>query len=145
MADPDAEWWTMADIAEHWGVEPGTIQDYRNQTRHPRRPGQAAKLPPEDDKFGRTPVWRPGTILGFKRPGRGRGGGRKSRGQEPGQPGSSPGDGAPRRRDFPEASLPGSAPGDAAGVLLIPASADDGAGGSPGHHQLCLRHSVKGA
>ena len=107
MADPDAEWWTMADIAEHWGVEPGTIQDYRNQTRHPRRDGQAAKLPPEDSKFGRTPVWRPETIISFKRPGRGHGGGRKPRAPEPGQPGSSPGDGAPRRRGLPQSVLPG--------------------------------------
>jgi hypothetical protein len=77
LADPHAEWWTMADIAAHWNIELGTVWDYRYQTEHPRRPGQAAKLPPEDDTFGRTPVWRPRTIIDFKRPGRGRGGGPK--------------------------------------------------------------------
>ena len=67
----------MADIADYWDVEPGTIWDYRYQTLHPRKPGQAPKLPTEDDTHGRTPVWRPQTVIGFERPGRGRGGGPK--------------------------------------------------------------------
>jgi hypothetical protein len=75
MADPGKQWWTMADIADHWGVQLGTVWDYRNQTRHPRKPGLAPKLPPEDDMIGRTPVWRPATVLRFQRPGQGRGGG----------------------------------------------------------------------
>ena len=77
MADPLKEWWTMADIADHWGVQPGTIWDYRYQTLHPRNPGQAPKLPAEDDTIGRIPVWRPQTVIRFERPGRGRGGGPK--------------------------------------------------------------------
>ena len=76
LADPHAEWWTMADIAAYWNVKPRTVWDYRYQTLHPRRPGQAAKLPPEDDTFGPIPVWRPQAIIDFERPGRGRGGGR---------------------------------------------------------------------
>jgi hypothetical protein len=79
LADSLAEWWTMADIAAYWHVEPGTVWDYRYQTLHPRRPGQAAKLPPEDDTIGRTPVWHPRTIIDFERPGRGHGGGPKAR------------------------------------------------------------------
>jgi hypothetical protein len=75
-ADPLAEWWTIADIARYWRVKPGTIWDYRYQTRH-AKPGQAPKLPTEDDQFGRTPVWHPKTIIGFERPGRGHGGGPK--------------------------------------------------------------------
>jgi hypothetical protein len=81
LADPHAEWWTMADIAAYWNVDHRTVRDYRYQTRHPRRPGQAAKLPPHDDTFGPTPVWRPRTIIGFKRPGRGHGGGPKPGGR----------------------------------------------------------------
>jgi hypothetical protein len=80
LADPRAQWWTMADIAAYWEVKPGTVWDYRYQTLHPR-PGQAAKLPPHDDMIGRTPVWRPRTITGFKRPGRGHGGGPKPGGR----------------------------------------------------------------
>lgn len=77
MADPGKQWWTMADIADHWRLPVGTVWDYRYQTRHPRKPGAAAKLPPEDDVIGRTPVWHPQTILNFKRPGQGHGGGPK--------------------------------------------------------------------
>lgn len=62
-ADPEAEYWTVADIAEHWGVTPQTIRTYRSRGR--------GELPPEDAIFGRSPVWRPATILEFQRPGRG--------------------------------------------------------------------------
>lgn len=63
LADPDADWWTMEDIAAHWDIKLKTVHGYRW-----RGLGQ---LPPEDTIIGRTPVWRPATIIGFKRPGRG--------------------------------------------------------------------------
>ena len=103
MADPLKEWWTMADIADHWGVELGTIWDYRYQTNHPKTPGQAPKLPTEDDTIGRTPVWRPRTIIGFERPGQGHGGGpKRDRPEKPGTAGSGDGplEGKDRAADF---------------------------------------------
>lgn len=63
LADPDADWWTMEDIAAYWKVTLKTVHGYRW-----RGLGQ---LPPEDGKVGRTPVWRPATVIEFKRPGRG--------------------------------------------------------------------------
>jgi hypothetical protein len=63
MADPEAEYWTIPDIADHWGVSPQTIRSYRSRGR--------GELPPEDRMFGRTPAWKPKTILGFQRPGKG--------------------------------------------------------------------------
>lgn len=62
LADPRKEWWTIADFAAYWGVKPRTIHVYRTI------PG---RTPPEDDRFGSTPVWRPDTIIEFKRPGPG--------------------------------------------------------------------------
>jgi hypothetical protein len=63
MADPNAEYWTIPDIAEHWGISAQTIRSYRSRGR--------GELPPEDAKFGRTPAWKPRTILEFQRPGKG--------------------------------------------------------------------------
>jgi hypothetical protein len=98
VADPLKEWWTMADIADHWGVELGTIWDYRYQTNHPKTHRQAPKLPTEDDTIGRTPVWRPQTIIGFERPGQGHGGGpKRDRAENPGTARS--GDGPPEGKD----------------------------------------------
>jgi hypothetical protein len=101
VADPLKEWWTMADIADHWGVELGTIWDYRYQTNHPKTPGQAPKLPTEDDTIGRTPVWRPQTIIGFERPGQGHGGGPKPDRAE--NPGTAP---EPRLQRHPRRDRP---------------------------------------
>jgi hypothetical protein len=39
------------------------VRDYRTRGR--------GELPPEDAMFGQTPVWRPSTIIGHKRPGQG--------------------------------------------------------------------------
>lgn len=64
MADPDADYWTIADVAEHWGVSEATIRTYRSRNR--------GELPPEDRVFGRSPAWKPATILGFARPGQGK-------------------------------------------------------------------------
>jgi hypothetical protein len=63
MADPNADYWTVADIAEHWGVTPQTIRTYRSRKR--------GELPEPDNVFGRSPVWKPSTILNFERPGQG--------------------------------------------------------------------------
>lgn len=63
MADPNAEYWTVADIAEHWGVKVATVRAYRSRKR--------GELPHPDHIYGRTPLWRPATIISFDRPGQG--------------------------------------------------------------------------
>lgn len=63
MADPKADYWTVSDVAEYWGVTPQTIRSYRARKR--------GEVPPEDRMFGRSPVWRPATIIDFERPGQG--------------------------------------------------------------------------
>ena len=62
--DPDADYWTISDIAAYWGVSEATIRTYRSRNR--------GELPPEDRVFGRSPAWRPATVIGFERPGQGR-------------------------------------------------------------------------
>ncbi|ARI54608.1 hypothetical protein A6E92_22360 [Streptomyces sp. S8] len=63
MADLNADYWTVEDIADHWGVAVQTVRSYRSRKR--------GELPEADKMFGRSPVWRPSTILAFQRPGRG--------------------------------------------------------------------------
>ena len=63
VADPNAEYWTVAEIAEHWGVKVPTIRAYRSRKR--------GELPEPDQIYGRTPLWKPATIIGFERPGQG--------------------------------------------------------------------------
>lgn len=63
MADPTADYWTIDDVADHWEVAPQTIRTYRSRKR--------GELPEPDRMFGRSPVWRPKTIIEFKRPGQG--------------------------------------------------------------------------
>lgn len=63
MADPNADYWTVKDIAEHWGVTPQTVRTYRSRKR--------GELPEPDNVFGRSPVWKPATIINFERPGQG--------------------------------------------------------------------------
>lgn len=63
LADPDTDFWDLADVAEHWGVSPQTIRTYRSRGR--------GELPDPDKVFGRSPVWRPSTIINFQRPGQG--------------------------------------------------------------------------
>ncbi|MFC9990926.1 helix-turn-helix transcriptional regulator [Streptomyces globisporus] len=63
MADLNADYWTVEDIADHWGVTIQTVRSYRSRKR--------GELPEPDKMFGRSPVWRPSTITEFQRPGRG--------------------------------------------------------------------------
>lgn len=62
-ADPEADFWTIEDVAVHWGVKPETVRSYRSRKK--------GELPEADRMVGRTPVWRPATIVAFQRPGRG--------------------------------------------------------------------------
>lgn len=64
MADPNADYWTINDVAEYWGVTPQTIRTYRSRRR--------GELPEPDAVFGRSPVWKPKTIIDFERPGQGK-------------------------------------------------------------------------
>ena len=61
--DPEADYWTVDDVAAFLGVTPATIRTYRSRNR--------GELPPEDRKFGRSPVWKPATITSFSRLGQG--------------------------------------------------------------------------
>ncbi|MFE5368172.1 helix-turn-helix transcriptional regulator [Streptomyces mirabilis] len=63
MPDPNAEYWTVAEIAEHWGVKEQTVRSYRSRKR--------GELPDPDRIYGRTPLWKPVTIINFVRPGQG--------------------------------------------------------------------------
>lgn len=63
MADVSADYWTINDVADYWGVTPQTIRTYRSRGR--------GELPKEDRMFNRSPVWRPQTIVRFARPGQG--------------------------------------------------------------------------
>jgi hypothetical protein len=63
MADPNADYWTIADVAGYWGVSEQTIRSYRSRGR--------GELPTADKMFGRSPVWKPGTIVSFQRIGQG--------------------------------------------------------------------------
>lgn len=65
---PDAEWWTFEDIAAYLGITVATARRYRMPDR-----GKGS-LPKEDRMFGRTPAWRPATIITWneeQRPGAG--------------------------------------------------------------------------
>lgn len=78
----------MPDIAEYLGVKLPTVHTYRirgQKLRQRQADGEdltpeqlAVGLPTEDTMMGRTPVWRPETIVEWKkrRRGRGVGGGR---------------------------------------------------------------------
>jgi len=78
----------MPDIADYLGVKLPTVHTYRirgQKLRQRQADGEdlapeqlLVGLPPEDAMMGRTPVWRPGTIVEWKkrRRGQGRGGGR---------------------------------------------------------------------
>ncbi|MGW1669038.1 hypothetical protein [Streptomyces sp. NPDC002324] len=64
MADPNADYWSIGDVADYWGVTSQTIRTYRSRRR--------GELPEPDAVFGRSPVWKPKTIIDFERPGQGK-------------------------------------------------------------------------
>lgn len=59
--DPGAEWWTLGDVAAYLGVKLVTVHRYR------KRPREKGGLPPEDYKIGRTPVYRPSTVIAWNK------------------------------------------------------------------------------
>ena len=61
--DPEADWWTVADVAAHLGVSVNTVSSYRSRQQ----------MPDPDRMIGRTPVWAPTRIIQWngQRPGRG--------------------------------------------------------------------------
>jgi cobalamin biosynthesis protein CobD/CbiB len=80
QSDKTADWWTMADIAAHLGVKLRSVHTYRLRGVEARKEGNPdpGGLPEPDNMVGRTPVWRPATIIAWAaaRPGQGVGGGR---------------------------------------------------------------------
>jgi predicted GIY-YIG superfamily endonuclease len=63
LVDPDMDYWTITEVAEHWGVKVATVRAYRSRKR--------GELPDPDHVYGRTPLWRPVTVINFERPGQG--------------------------------------------------------------------------
>lgn len=57
LADPAADWWTIDDVAAYLGVKPESARRYRG------RPLERGGLPAEDRMFGRTPAWKPQTVI----------------------------------------------------------------------------------
>jgi Helix-turn-helix domain len=53
--DPNAEWWTTSDVAAYLGVKIGTVSSWRGREQ----------MPAPDNKYGRTWVWRPATIIAW--------------------------------------------------------------------------------
>lgn len=53
VPDPDAEWWTTADVAAYLGVQSATVTNYRKR----------GQMPSPDATIGRTHVWRPTRII----------------------------------------------------------------------------------
>lgn len=83
QGDVDAGYWTMDDIAAFLGVKLKSVHVYRQRGRNEERDDVPAAerrgLPKEDRMYGRTPVWKPQTIVTWQReqrPGQGVGGGR---------------------------------------------------------------------
>lgn len=54
--DPDAQYWTTADVARYLGVNLGTVSSYRG--RH--------QMPEPHGRIGSTPVWKPETIIAWQ-------------------------------------------------------------------------------
>ncbi|QYN41081.1 helix-turn-helix domain-containing protein (plasmid) [Pseudonocardia sp. DSM 110487] len=55
-ADPDAEWWTVDDVALYLGVKPRTVVAYRS----------VGSLPEPDRRVGRRVLWRPRHIIEWR-------------------------------------------------------------------------------
>lgn len=93
LGDPNKDWWEVADIAVYLQLgrrQTGETVDmarakrviygYRYNAGLRRKAGEStpADLPEEDEMVGRTPRWRPKTIIDwdtYDRPGQGVGGG----------------------------------------------------------------------
>lgn len=54
--DPNAEYWTTADVAAYLGVRVQTVSAYR----------QRGQMPEPDTWIGRRPAWRPATITAWR-------------------------------------------------------------------------------
>jgi hypothetical protein len=61
--DPRADWWVPDDVAAYLGVSASTVASYKSR----------GQMPEPERHFGRTPVWRPQTIIDWhdNRPGHG--------------------------------------------------------------------------
>jgi hypothetical protein len=72
---------TLTEIAERINVGVDSIRVYHQRATKNRKDGtpRPGDLPPPDQSFGRSPVWKLATIIRWEqnRPGRGVGGGRK--------------------------------------------------------------------
>ncbi|GAA4203642.1 hypothetical protein GCM10023074_40320 [Microbispora amethystogenes] len=78
--DTEAVYWTLTDIAGFLNVQVNTARVYNARASLNRRKGtpKPGDLPKPDAIFGRSPVWKPATIIAWseERPGMGVGGGR---------------------------------------------------------------------
>lgn len=54
--DPAAAWWTVTDVAAYLRVKPDTVSGYKTRRQ----------MPEPDEQVGRTPVWRPATIIEWR-------------------------------------------------------------------------------
>lgn len=54
--DPDADWWTVEDVAAYLGVARNTVHAYRSR----------AQMPAPEHQYGQTRLWRPATITGWQ-------------------------------------------------------------------------------
>jgi predicted DNA-binding transcriptional regulator AlpA len=61
--DPTADWWVPDDVAAYLDVTAKTVASYKAR----------GQMPEPERLFGRTPAWRPATIIEWneKRPGHG--------------------------------------------------------------------------
>lgn len=61
--DPDSDFWVTADVAAYLGVSVSTVSTYKAR----------GQMPAPDRTFGRTPAWRPASIIEWHetRPGHG--------------------------------------------------------------------------
>lgn len=52
----DDDWWTTEDVARHLGVATSTVRAYVAR----------GQFPQAERRFGKTPVWRPATVINHK-------------------------------------------------------------------------------
>lgn len=73
--------WDLEAVADYIGVTYASARTYHGRSQINRKNGtpRPGDFPEPDERFGRSPVWRPETIITWytqQRPGRGAGGGR---------------------------------------------------------------------